>query len=280
MFSLFESIYSLLKFTMLRQLRINLLFFTLCLLFPIFINYVLLFLKKTVVTQTNFQFSSKINQLDSKDSPFSGDKSSFNFFASVEPGIYEIYCKVTNKRYIGESGNVLDRLAKHSRLLFSGTSDCPALQRDWIEYGSEQFGGKAHVYHLYCGPEWENEEKRKRKEKEIIASYQQEEVYNSHPGRKIEITENYRVLLICKINGIIYQSIGEAHRITGENENQIRAKLRNNYEGYTIIEKVRHGYERIIANGKEYDSITEAVNAGETENRFIAMRLLKNKKRW
>ena len=32
----------------------------------------------------------------------------------------------------------------------------------------------------------------------------------------------------------------------------IRNKLNNNYPGYKIIERIKHGYEPIIANGKEY----------------------------
>ncbi len=63
---------------------------------------------------------------------------------------------------------------------------------------------------------------------------------------------------------------------TGETETSIRAKLNNKIEGYTILEKVKHGYEPVIANGKYYDSIQAAVKAGEANNRQTVMRRLKN----
>lgn len=45
-----------------------------------------------------------------------------------------------------------------------------------------------------------------------------------------------------------------------------------------MIRKSKFGYEPIIANGNSYNSIVEAVNAGEAENRFVFMRKLKNPK--
>jgi hypothetical protein len=74
----------------------------------------------------------------------------FNFFNCLGPGLYEIYCKVNKKRYIGEASNLLDRLAKHSRNLLNNLSDCPELQKDWNQYGPEQF--EAHI--LLVGPAW------------------------------------------------------------------------------------------------------------------------------
>jgi putative NADH-flavin reductase len=35
----------------------------------------------------------------------------------------------------------------------------------------------------------------------------------------------------------------------------------------------------LVLHGKRYESIIDAVNAGEATNRFAAMRLLKNRKR-
>jgi hypothetical protein len=87
--------------------------------------------------------------------------------------------------------------------------------------------------------------------------------------------ENYRV--VCKINGQLYTSIAEASTLTRESESRIRAKLAQNFENYTIIEKVRHGYEPIIANGNYYDSIKAALEAGEVRTRSMAYRRLKNK---
>lgn len=38
---------------------------------------------------------------------------------------------MNDKRYIGEAGNILDRVAKHGRSLLSNTHECAALQKDW-----------------------------------------------------------------------------------------------------------------------------------------------------
>jgi len=115
------------------------------------------------------------------------------------------------------------------------------------------------------------------KEKALIASYQTKEVYNEHP-EKIKVKEdNYRY--VCEIKGVRYNSVYEASRKTGEREINIANKLRNDAEGYVIIEKVKTGYEEIIANGKLYNSISEAVAAGEAKDRFQAMRRLKSR-RW
>lgn len=74
----------------------------------------------------------------------------------IGPGIYDIYCKATNKHYIGEAVNVLDRLAKHSRNLLSNVDDNQELQKDWNLYRSELFLFTV----LFCGPEWSNRDDR------------------------------------------------------------------------------------------------------------------------
>lgn len=78
----------------------------LCILFLITNNYV-----------NYYSFTLKKNELSENSCSFS----SFNFFLGAQPGLYEIYCKAKNKRYIGEAGNVLDRLAKHNRMLITNT---------------------------------------------------------------------------------------------------------------------------------------------------------------
>jgi hypothetical protein len=114
----------------------------------------------------NSSFNCNKKELSQKNIPLS--LTSFNFFSGAQPGIYEIHCKSQNKRYIGEAGNVLDRLAKHNRLLMTNTGECTELQLEWNALGPKQFVafGAAHI--LYCGPDWGDKEKRL--EKEIIAS--------------------------------------------------------------------------------------------------------------
>lgn len=101
-------------------------------------------------------------------------------------------------------------------------------------------------------------------------------MYNLHPNLVKQKEDNYRV--ICEINGIRYQSINEASRQTGERDGCIRTKLNNKLPGYAIIKKIKHCYEAIMVNGKEYSSINEAVTAGLAIDRFQAMRYLKSRK--
>lgn len=198
---------------------------------------------------------------------------SYNLFAAFGPGIYQIYCKANNKRYIGESENVLDRLAKHTRNLKKGVSECYELQKDWNTYDPTYF--EAIVLHI--GPEWKSREVRLKKERELICSYLPKDIYNQHPDFLKKTEDNYAV--VCEINGTRFLSIGEASRITRESETRIRTKLYTNVPGYVIIDKNKNGYEPIIANGKEYTSIMAAVTAGEAKDRFEAMRKLKNIKK-
>lgn len=179
--------------------------------------------------------------------------------------------------YIGEAGNVLDRLATHYSRFNKRLHDIPAMQQDWDRYGIEGFTATVIV----CGPEWADREKRLAKEKLTLQQYKVEEVYNQHPDAKTsKSVENYRI--VCEIRGQKFDSVGEASRILGESETDIRRKLVNRYQDYVILGKVKHGYRRIVANGKIYESINEAVTAGEAKTRFHAMRYLKdpNKKSW
>lgn len=176
---------------------------------------------------------------------------------------------MNNKRYIGESANVLDRLGKHTRDLEKNMSNCYALQKDWNQYSSDSFSATI----LFVGPNWKDRQHRLTKENELIASYLPEQVYNSHPLRKIT-NENYRI--ICEINGTRFQSLAEASKKLGESETRIRVKLNSDFPGYKIIEKVKNGYQPIIVNDKFYDSIVDAVAAGEATDRFQAMRRLKS----
>nr|ALO63256.1 putative GIY-YIG homing endonuclease [Chlamydomonas applanata] len=74
-------------------------------------------------------------------------------FTTNGPGLYEILCLENNKRYIGESTNVLDRIARHGRSLQTSQADCAQLQLDFTQYGPDKF----EVSILLCGPEWSRE---------------------------------------------------------------------------------------------------------------------------
>lgn len=96
------------------------------------------------------------------------DTQHFNFFQALQPGIYGIICNKTNKIYIGESRNILDRFAKHSRNLEKGISDCAPLQKDWNLYGPSEFAAII----ICSGPQFSILKDRLDKETEIIASYE------------------------------------------------------------------------------------------------------------
>lgn len=233
-----------------------------------------------------FAFASPPPSASASASRHSKNQNIFNAFG---PGIYQIYCKINQRRYIGESNNILDRLAKHTRNFQKGFSECYELQQDWNLYGSGAF--EASV--LYIGPEWNSREARIKKESEIINSYSPEKVYNVHSKylkktaagttevslRDKTTRETYRV--VCEINSVRFESIADASRQTCESETRIRTKLYNKHPGYILIEKKKQG-SSIIVNGKSYDSIGDAVIAGEAKDRFEAIRKLKNpkKKNW
>lgn len=54
-------------------------------------------------------------------------------------GIYQIYCLVTNKRYIGSSVNLYKRKWQHTKELKTNIHDNRFLQRAWNKYGALNF---------------------------------------------------------------------------------------------------------------------------------------------
>lgn len=54
-------------------------------------------------------------------------------------GIYAIVNKVTDRKYIGQTGRFLYRWTKHKLLLHRGEHSNLELQRDWNLYGPDAF---------------------------------------------------------------------------------------------------------------------------------------------
>jgi hypothetical protein len=48
------------------------------------------------------------------------------------PGLYQIFCKETNRFYFGQSENVLYRLGRHFNDLEAQTHENALLQTDWL----------------------------------------------------------------------------------------------------------------------------------------------------
>ena len=67
-----------------------------------------------------------------------------------KPGIYQIYNKSNNKRYIGSTLNVSRRWSQHLHLLRNGKHHSKHLQNAWNKYGEEAF-----VFECleYCEPD-------------------------------------------------------------------------------------------------------------------------------
>ena len=67
-----------------------------------------------------------------------------------KPGIYQIYNKCNNKRYIGSTLNISRRWSQHLHLLRNGKHHSKHLQSAWNKYGEESF-----VFECleYCEPD-------------------------------------------------------------------------------------------------------------------------------
>jgi len=89
------------------------------------------------------------------------------------PGIYQISCQKNSKIYIGQSRNLQQRISTHRSKLRRNFHDNPTLQSDFNLYGENFFNASI----LFVGLEWENQEKRIKKEKELILSSQPELLY-------------------------------------------------------------------------------------------------------
>lgn len=92
-----------------------------------------------------------------------------------QPGIYMIHNTQKNKYYIGETDNIADRLAGHFKSLNKKKShDSNELQKDW-----DLQNGKNFVFAiLFIGPELSEKTIRLQKERELVLSLGQENVYN------------------------------------------------------------------------------------------------------
>lgn len=64
----------------------------------------------------------------------------------MESGIYSIYCKVTDKYYVGQSIEIEERLNHHKSRLRNGKHKIRDLQRDFDKYGEDNFIFKVEKY--------------------------------------------------------------------------------------------------------------------------------------
>lgn len=130
--------------------------------------------------------------------------------------MYVIWNTAINKFYIGQSNNVPARLSSHWRELEIKRHECKPMQQDWNSIGSQHF----KFISLDVDKKWENEEKRKNAELELIR-FNHSVIYNIlTPVKK----EQYKYKKAVRFRDITYSSIAEAARMQNIGENQVKRK--------------------------------------------------------
>lgn len=171
-----------------------------------------------------------------------------NFLDFCYPGLYEIYCRTTKSSYFGHSENVPYRLGRHyNDLQTHKNHENDQLQAEWNLYGREAFEFRI----LEKGPEWQNKEKRRRKETDYFLSCQHN-LYNRFP---IEPTTNRKQ---CSINGITYQSGAEAARKLGLSPSSIYRLLKKSPQQQI---KTVDFFMKVSIEGQKFSSVKEAINS-------------------
>jgi GIY-YIG catalytic domain len=133
------------------------------------------------------------------------------------PAVYIIFCKLKQKVYLGQSGNIYRRLGDHWHTLNNNCHDCIELQKDWNALGSEGF-----VFACLCvGSKWEDEKKRKKLENDLVEK--NNFFYNVGLIKKQE--GKYKKAI--KYKSIFYSSISEASIHLNIAETSIRRKLKD-----------------------------------------------------
>lgn len=200
-----------------------------------------------------------------------------NLALYAQPGLYKIACFSTNRVYIGETKNILERLGKHVANLQLQKSDCKLMQKDWDSFGVDNF----EIRVLCMGPEYEDRDTRKQLEKEYIKQYSESsiEVYNFLEKVK-EPTRNYRTII--EVDGIVYNSINIGAKALGIGETTLRRHLADTKKtNYKVLKHRDVGYSQVSINGVVYDGIVEVVKAGLAKDRWTATRRLKStNKKW
>nr|YP_010732209.1 putative GIY-YIG homing endonuclease [Watanabea sichuanensis]WDY13123.1 putative GIY-YIG homing endonuclease [Watanabea sichuanensis] len=181
-----------------------------------------------------------------------------NTYFKFQAGLYEIHCLQNWKRYVGESGNILE-------------SDCAQLQHDWDLYTASHFDFRVRS----VGRKWKNVLHRQTAEKEMIAFYvkQYGEMYNNVNSFKA-MGSNYRKIL--NINGIEYSSIKQASKALNLVETTVRRRLKDfSLTTYSVTKVIPQGYSTVSINSVEYSSVKDLVHVGSAKDRDKGTRRFK-----
>lgn len=141
---------------------------------------------------------------------------------SMGPGLYAIICVSTNKVYIGESGNVVERLRGHYGQLNKSSHETKEMQNDWTKYGQSSF----RFLSLSVGPQWAQSELRRKVEAELVSLNIKSAYNQSIAGSTKKKSADIRCKPVIH-KGTYYPSIAAAHAATGVSETHIRRLARN-----------------------------------------------------
>lgn len=192
-----------------------------------------------------------------------------------KPGIYEIINKSLDKRYIGESANVLSRLGKHLSTLKENVHDCAQLQIDWNNAKLQKKEYEIFsIRIIHIGDDCNLLKDRRTKEKQLLLKYCQSQLYNFISDRA-QILYRTRV----SIKGITHESIRHAAEYCKVSQTTLRRWLQSDkYPDCFEIEKISYGISRCLIDGIEYPSVKAVVEAGIAPNSLFVIRRIKNPK--
>lgn len=156
-------------------------------------------------------------------------------FAAIpcSPGLYALINRQTERVYIGESVNILQRLRSHRSMLEQGRHFCRSLQTDFDSYGIESFEFSI----LVQGPDYQDKAMRQERENDYINRLPSEKRYNTVDrrvkrknipntalGRPISIPP-FRTRKGDEHEGGNFASVAEASRMTGMARRDIRRRI-------------------------------------------------------
>lgn len=180
-------------------------------------------------------------------------------FQFAKSGVYCIRCLQNNKVYIGESGSLLERAARHFSLLKNGYHESALLQKDFLLYGSKFFQFEIIYFE-------KNAKKRRLLEQELIQKQLPKKCYSVTNGFK---TNQLQLSQQISINGKIYDSIKQAEQFTKLSKSSIIRRLNNPDDSkYIRLQKqlIKRGKYNFIIDKMCYSSTHEVINKGLAKN--------------
>jgi hypothetical protein len=163
------------------------------------------------------------------------------------PGVYMIICLYNNKRYYGQSENVLSRLSQHKSRLQRNIHEVSEMQRDWNLYGETNFQFSVIFISKNCTKAerealeleyiarhfnicYNKFHKNNRKQKNNLFrgySYSEETPNQINQSLSEFYKDNPPEGLAIKLKGELYPSISEASRQTKHSRDTIRRWLKD-----------------------------------------------------